>query len=165
MSNKFKLPSYLIKAVNSSNSFHKKWTEKKCHQVLKNFRKKNVAILGLAYKPGIDTLRRSPALELAKSLHAKGATVKGFDPIIKSVPRDISKVIGLKKSVKEAVIDAEVVVIAADCPEFLHFDSEIMNLIKKKFIIDPNGFIANLSGFKKFNYICVGRNYKEGSRV
>ena len=165
LSNKFKLPSYLIKVVNSSNSFHKKWTERKCRQVLKDFRRKKIAILGLAYKSGIDTLRRSPALELARSLHTKGAEVRGFDPIIKSITRNVSKVIELKKSVDEAIIDAEVVIISADCPEFLDFGSGIMNLMRKKFIIDPNGFIADLFDSTEFNYICVGRDYKEGGKV
>ena len=65
LSDKHKLPSYLIKAVNDSNAFHKKWIERKCSQFLGSLKKKTIAILGLTYKPGTDTLRRSLAVELA----------------------------------------------------------------------------------------------------
>ncbi len=105
LSDKYKLPSYLIKAVNDSNSFHKNWIERKCRQFSGGLKKKTIAILGLTYKPGTDTLRRSFAVELAKSLHAKGARVKGFDPVIKSIPKHLAKTIELKQSVREAIAD------------------------------------------------------------
>jgi len=39
LSDKYKLPAYLIKAVNASNSFHKKWIERKCCEFLGSIRK------------------------------------------------------------------------------------------------------------------------------
>jgi UDPglucose 6-dehydrogenase len=40
-----------------------------------------VGILGLTYKPGTSTLRRSIALEIIHDLVAQGASVKAFDPL------------------------------------------------------------------------------------
>lgn len=159
LSSKFKLSSYLIKAVNQSNSFHKNWVERKCRQFLRSFKKKTVAILGLTYKPGTDTLRRSPAVELAKSLHAQGAIVNGFDPVIKSIPNDLSMVVRLKNSAREAIIDADAVIIATEWPEFLQFNDDMINLMKDKLVIDPNGFIAKLVEFKHLNYFSVGKSF------
>ncbi len=161
LSDKYKLPAHLIKAVNDSNSFHKSWIERKCHQFLGSFKKKTVAILGLTYKPGTDTLRRSFAVELAKSLHAKGALVNGFDPVIKSIPKDLSKVIWLKNSVREAIIDADAVIITTECPEFLQFGDNIINLMKNKLVIDPNGFIAKLIETKGLSYLFVGKSFNK----
>lgn len=161
LSDKYKLPSYLIKAVNDSNSFHKNWIERKCRQVLKSLKKKTVAILGLTYKPGTDTLRQSFAVELAKSLHAKGATVNGFDPVIKRIPNNISTVLRLKNSVREAIIDAEAIIIATEWPEFLQFGYDVINLMKNKPVIDPNGFIAKLVEFENLNYFSVGRSFNK----
>ena len=42
---------------------------------------KNVAVLGLAFKPGTDDLRESPALPLVAELRRKGARVLVHDPI------------------------------------------------------------------------------------
>ena len=164
LSDKYKLPAYLIKAVNDSNSFHKNWTERKCRQFLGSFKKKTVAILGLTYKPGTDTLRRSFAVELAKSLHAKGARVVGFDPVIKRIPKDLSKIIWLKNSAREAMLDADVVIIATEWPEFQRFDDDMINLMKNKLVIDPNGFIAKLVEHKDLNYVSVGKSFDKGMR-
>lgn len=41
----------------------------------------HVGILGLTYKPGTSTLRRSIALDIIRDLVAHGASVKAFDPL------------------------------------------------------------------------------------
>jgi UDP-N-acetyl-D-mannosaminuronic acid dehydrogenase len=41
---------------------------------------KNIAALGLAYKPNVDDLRESPAAEVVHLLQKEGATVKAFEP-------------------------------------------------------------------------------------
>lgn len=41
---------------------------------------KRVAALGLAYKPDVDDLRESPAVETAHLLQKEGATVRAFEP-------------------------------------------------------------------------------------
>lgn len=164
VSTKNKLPSYLLKAVNRSNSFHKKWVERKCSEVLGSLKNKTVAILGLTYKPGTDTLRRSLAIELAKSLRAKKAKVNGFDPAIKTIHSNLSKVISLKSSVKEAISDSDVIIIATECPEFLQFDRDLTNLMKNKLIIDPNGFISKMAKLETINYCSVGKKLERVRR-
>ena len=41
---------------------------------------KRIAILGLAYKPDVDDLRESPAVEIARLLIKSGAEVNSFEP-------------------------------------------------------------------------------------
>jgi UDPglucose 6-dehydrogenase len=52
----------------------------KVRQALWNLEDKTVALLGLAFKPGTDDVRFSPALALASKLIGQGARVVGFDP-------------------------------------------------------------------------------------
>jgi UDPglucose 6-dehydrogenase len=165
LSDQYKLPAYLIKAVKASNAFHKSWIEKQCRQLLGSVRKKTITILGLTYRPGTDTLRRSFAVELAKSLHTQGARLIAFDPLIKSLPKPLLGILELKQSVTEALLDAEVVIIAGECPEFLKLGEADINLMKNKIIIDPNGFIAALVGPKEANYIFVGKPSDKVKRI
>ncbi len=46
---------------------------------------REVALLGLAFKPGTDDLRASPAMALAAELARRGAAVRGFDPLVPGV--------------------------------------------------------------------------------
>ena len=41
-----------------------------------------MAVLGLAFKPGTDDVRESPALALAGALRACGAEVTAWDPVV-----------------------------------------------------------------------------------
>jgi UDP-N-acetyl-D-glucosamine dehydrogenase len=66
-----------------------------------------VLVLGAAYKPDIDDLRESPALDVIGLLHQKGARVEYHDPYISSLDED-----GIQYS---SVSDLTSAVGSADC--------------------------------------------------
>ena len=49
-------------------------------RALGDLKGKRIALLGLAYKPDVDDLRESPAVELARLLKESGAVVSAFEP-------------------------------------------------------------------------------------
>lgn len=64
-----------------------------------------ILVLGAAYKPDIDDLRESPALDVIGLLHQKGAKVEYHDPYISSISEDaltLKCVPDLMKAVGEA---------------------------------------------------------------
>jgi len=67
----------------------------------------HVLVLGVAYKPDIDDIRESPALDVIGLLHQKGAVVSYHDPYI---PRLVEESVEL-----ESVSDLMAEVRAADC--------------------------------------------------
>ncbi|OTG58311.1 UDP-N-acetyl-D-mannosamine dehydrogenase [Acinetobacter sp. ANC 3903] len=51
-----------------------------------------VACYGLAFKPDIDDLRESPALEITKKLAEQGLNILAIEPNIKTLPKNLEKV-------------------------------------------------------------------------
>lgn len=58
----------------------------KLQQYLRPLRGSRIAMLGLAFKPGTDDTRDAPAITVAESLLEKGAIVRAYDPMVKTLP-------------------------------------------------------------------------------
>jgi len=118
-----------------------------------------VAVLGAAYKGGVDDTRESPAKYIVKELLEKEARVTVFDPYT-SETFDAEKA----SSIEEAVRDADVIVIVTDHPEFKNLDLDaIAKLVKHRIIVDGRRVIepyqAVKHGFKYYG-IGYGRAFK-----
>ena len=79
----------LIKSAREVNNHKAEWSIEKIKNAalkfeLQNGRKPKVACMGLAFKPDIDDLRESPALNIAKHLIADGIDVLAVEPNIKA---------------------------------------------------------------------------------
>jgi ATP-dependent DNA helicase RecG len=74
-----------------------------------------VAVWGLTYKPGTDTLRRSAALSLCRWAVRRGARVRAFDPGVRSLR---VRGVELSGSAAEALRGADALWIATEHPEF-----------------------------------------------
>lgn len=153
------LPSSIFSALLASNQAHKQWSCKRVQQVLKDLRDKKVVTLGLTYKAGTDTLRRSSAVEICEWLNQQGATVVAFDPIIKQLPNTIAEFINLKSTLAEALNGADAVVVATEWPEFKMITAEqIIHAVKQPFVFDACGFLRQALGDDdRLKYFTVGR--------
>ena len=58
------------------------------NEVEKPLKGSHVLVLGIAYKPDIDDVRESPALDVIGLLQQKGAQVSYHDPYIPSLDHD-----------------------------------------------------------------------------
>jgi UDPglucose 6-dehydrogenase/GDP-mannose 6-dehydrogenase len=72
-----------------------------------------ISVLGLAFKPGTDDMRESPAIPVVKALLAEGARVTAFDPI---ALEEAERLFGVDKiryadSVETCVADAEAILL------------------------------------------------------
>jgi UDPglucose 6-dehydrogenase len=94
---------------------------RKVEDALWNLEDKRVALLGLAFKPGTDDTRFSPALTLARRLIEKKSYVVGYDPQVSDVT---SEVPGLEQAHDPyaAASGADCVVLCTDWPEFRAID-------------------------------------------
>ena len=79
----------LIKSAREVNNHKAEWSIEKIKNAalkfeLENGRKPKVACMGLAFKPDIDDLRESPALNITRRLIADGVDVVAVEPNIKA---------------------------------------------------------------------------------
>lgn len=79
----------LLRAVERVNLARVDRFLRKVTQALWVVRGKTVAVLGLAFKPGTDDVRESPALAIARRLLAEGAILRLHDPQAMPVARQV----------------------------------------------------------------------------
>lgn len=155
------LPIHLVPAVRDSNDAHKNWARRRLIQLLGNLTGKIIAVWGLTYKPGTDTLRRSTAVELCQWLLEQGAKVQAHDPAVKSLPQHFSAV-RLCVSPIEAVRDADALVVATEWPDYRAVAvDEVVSALHMPLVIDANGFLAtSLKSLSGVTYVTVGKAVK-----
>lgn len=73
--------SQLIYTARQVNDAQPHFVMELAKKALGDLKGKNIAALGLAYKPDVDDLRESPAIEVVRLLQAEGALVKCYEPI------------------------------------------------------------------------------------
>jgi len=159
MGGRQQLPTPLLASIRASNEAHKEWPRRQLLQRVGELKGKRIAVLGLTYKPGTDTLRRSSAVELCRWLHEQGAAVQAFDPAVKSLPEELRGCITLCGSVGEALRGAAAALVATEWPEFgaLQAD-EVVQAMAQPVVLDPGGFLEKALGQdKRIRYVTVGR--------
>ncbi len=149
----------LITAVNVSNQEHKMWALNKLRMELGDLNGKTVAVLGLTYKPGTNTLRRSSSIELCENLARNGVIIKCHDPSIKKLPKDYEEKFNFSSSITDALKGAQALVVATEWPDYktLSIDDILQNM-RKPIVIDANRFLEkNLGEDQRICYFAVGR--------
>jgi UDPglucose 6-dehydrogenase len=157
----YDVPVQLFPAIKSSNDAHKNWARRRLDQLLGGVSGKTVAVWGLTYKPGTDTLRRSSSVELCKWLLEQGAVVQAHDPAVKNLP-DEYKDVKLCPSALEAVYKADALIVATEWPDYREVNMrKVISQMKTPLVLDVNRFLAkNVEGFNEIKYVAVGKSVK-----
>ncbi|MBF9022625.1 UDP-N-acetyl-D-mannosamine dehydrogenase [Rhodobacterales bacterium FZCC0069] len=113
--------SRLIRMAREVNNYKPEWVVEKIkvEAAKANARlgkKPKIVCLGLAFKPDIDDLRGSPALEVAKSLMAQGYDVLAVEPNIKT-----NSILPISE-LSEAIARADVIALLVKHREFIQPD-------------------------------------------
>ncbi|HQN04781.1 MAG TPA: UDP-N-acetyl-D-mannosamine dehydrogenase [Anaerolineaceae bacterium] len=93
-------------------------------QVLgEDLQQRRIAVLGLAFKPDVDDLRESPAVDIARHLADKGAQVKAFEP---NKPDAEIEGVPAVDSLSKALEDAELVLVLVGHKEFRSLEATLV---------------------------------------
>lgn len=155
------LPIHLVPAVRASNDAHKSWPRRRLVQLLGELKGKTIAVWGLTYKAGTDTLRRSSAIELCQWLLEQGAKVQAHDPAVNSLPGKYAA-IRLCASPREAAQGADALVVATEWPDYRAVSMpEILATMRTAIVLDANRFLAaSLETLPGVTYSAVGKAIK-----
>jgi UDPglucose 6-dehydrogenase len=137
----------LLTAVIEVNELQKRRVIAKLQKHLGSLVGREVALLGLAFKPNTDDMREASSLVLAGRLQADGARVRAYDPVAEDAARGLMQGVEFSDSALAAVDGADAVVLVTEWPEFAELAwDEVASRMRGDLVID-------------------GRNALEGGRV
>ena len=120
------------------------------NRILGSLKDRRITVLGLAYKPDVDDLRESPAVEVAHKLHANGAIVTAFEPF--KTDFEITGVT-MATTLEEAVKQAEILILLVNHTDFKQFEPvQLASITPARKLLDTvggwNPEVWQLAGFE-----------------
>ena len=150
----------LLDGVLASNEAHEAWLRDRVRDALEGSLHPVAAVLGLTYKPGAGTLRRSSALELCRWLRAQGVAVQAHDPSVRAASSEMQRLeVVLCASPDEALRGADVAVVATAWPDYRRLGAgDFLRGMRRPHVIDPSGLLADiLVPEPRISYVASGR--------
>jgi UDPglucose 6-dehydrogenase len=102
---------------------------------------KRIAVLGLAFKGGVDDIRETRAVPLIVGLLSKGAKVVAFDPMAMSSFIKVIPTIEYASSAAECLKGADGCIVQADWKEFKALGKKEFSRMRTRVIVDGRRFL------------------------
>jgi UDP-N-acetyl-D-mannosaminuronate dehydrogenase len=117
---------------------------------------KRITALGLAFKPDVDDVRESPAVEVVRLLGEAGAQVLAFEPFKPQVELDG---VAVAPTFEEAVRNAEVLLLLVNHSQFRSLTpSAVAEQTPARTVVDAVGsWDARLWNDAGFEVFCLGK--------
>jgi len=148
----------LLASILPSNAAHRLWAQNLLRTLFADLSRTTVAVWGLTYKSGTDTLRESPAVELCEWILREGAQLRVHDPVVRSLPPQWGSAVARTDSPLAAVRGAQALVLAVDWPVYREVDgAELLQSIDQLVVLDPNRMRPDLAtAAARLRYFAVG---------
>lgn len=155
----------LLKETQNINQKQREWFVEKVETVANGLKNKRIGVWGLSFKPNTDDIRESPAIEIVKSILARGSAVQAYDPAAINKAKDVfGASVNYCKSPYEAAKNADILLILTEWSEFSRINlREVIKLLSKPIIVDGrNIFNPKTMAKMGFKYYSIGRKtYKK----
>ncbi|MET3808446.1 UDPglucose 6-dehydrogenase [Nakamurella sp. UYEF19] len=103
---------------------------------------KNVTVLGAAFKPNSDDVRDSPALNVAASMHLRGARVVVHDPEAMANARRVFPTLQYADSIESACWSADLVVVATEWDHYRDADpTALAGVVRSAVVLDARNVL------------------------
>jgi UDPglucose 6-dehydrogenase len=149
----------LLTAVIEVNELQKRRAIGKLQKHLGSLVGKEIALLGVAFKPNTDDIREATSLVLAGRLQSEGAHVRVYDPIASVRARDLLGGARVCDSAVDALDGADAAVLVTEWPEFRDLDwNAAASSMRRPLVVDGRNFLdGDLLKTAGFAYEGVGR--------
>jgi UDPglucose 6-dehydrogenase len=150
----------LLTSVIEVNELQKRRAIGKLQKHLGSLVGKDIALLGVAFKPNTDDIREATSLVLAGRLQSEGAHVRVYDPIASARASGLLGGARVAESAMDAVDGADAVVLVTEWPEFreLDWEGEVKRRLRSPLVVDGRNFLdRELLTRAGYTYEGVGR--------
>ena len=126
-----------------------------------------VAVLGAAFKPHSDDIRDSPALDVARRLHADGAAVTVHDPAAAVPAQRIAPQLRYADTTLDAAAGADVVLHLTEWPEFRAVDpAALAEVVARPNVLDARNCLDRGAWTAAgWTYVGLGRAGRPAPRL
>lgn len=124
----------LVRTSREVNDAKPQWVVEKILEAVRNQEQtqskcsampKTVACLGLAFKPDVDDLRESPAVEIVRQIVSSGYRVMAVEPHITTLPTELNNTFITLSTLEDALNQADVIAILVKHSLFQHAKRQI----------------------------------------
>jgi UDPglucose 6-dehydrogenase len=113
----------LLRETERINREARRWPLGQLRRLLWNLGDKEVAVLGVAFKPHTDDIREAPALDVVEELVAEGTQVRLHDPVALAHVKDRwGDQVVLCDTPEDAIRGSHAVVVCTEWPEYATID-------------------------------------------
>lgn len=127
-------------------------------QKLGEIKDKDVAVLGLTYKPNTDVIEESASLKIAETLVREGAKLAVYDPAgMENAKSVLGEGVKYARSVDECLEGAEFCILATPWEEFRSLKpEEFTGKMKRPVLLDCWRFFNRAEFSRKLEYLAIG---------
>jgi UDPglucose 6-dehydrogenase len=149
----------LLTAVIEVNELQKRRAIGKLQKHLKSLVGREIALLGVAFKPDTDDVREATSIVLAGRLQSEGALVRAYDPYAMDGAARLLGRARLCDSALEALDGADAAILVTEWPEFRELDWDTArDIMRHPLIVDGRNFLdAEKLRDLGFRYEGIGR--------
>ncbi len=159
----YKSPLSLVEQVQKVNDERKISMAKRVEEAIEgDLQGKNIAILGVTFKPNTDDMREAPSLVILPTLQEKGAIVRVFDPEGRKQGEPLLPGVIWCENINDTIADADATVVLTEWNEFRALDlKKLKDTMRGDVLVDlRNIFQPSKAVELGFKYSSIGRPEK-----
>ncbi|HUK85070.1 MAG TPA: UDP-glucose/GDP-mannose dehydrogenase family protein [Candidatus Acidoferrum sp.] len=154
----FGYASELLESVENLNHTQPLKAVEFCKQQLGNLSGKNIAILGLAFKPDTDDMREARVVPIINQLLLEGATIIAYDPVAMNMAKSIFQdKIQYASSAIRCIKNTDAAILVTEWEEFKKLAPEdFLKNMRQPILIDGRRIYDPEIYSKKLNFTAIG---------